>query len=253
MSEQTSAAARLLDFASPLFNFRDVGGLATTDGASVRRGLLFRSDTLTALGEDDRERFTELGVHTVIDLRHPTELARFGRAPQWCCEQWHNVPLNNPVWRAEDYSAEAGVVAFLVARYHETAELAAADVVRALELIAAADGPTVVHCWGGRDRTGVVIALVLELIGVSDADIADDYQLTELGMARYLTWQRANRPDKGPLEPYLARTPAEVMRTFLAQLRERHGSVRGYLTAAGLADEHVDALRARLREERPLS
>ncbi|GIF95437.1 tyrosine-protein phosphatase [Catellatospora citrea] len=241
-------SSRLVDFASPLFNFRDVGGLATTDGGEVRRGVLFRSDTLTALGEADRERFAQLGVHTVIDLRHPVELERHGRAPAWCCEDWHNVPLNNPVWRAEDYSPEAGVVAFLLARYHETAEHAAADIARAVELIATAEGPTVVHCWGGRDRTGVVIALVLELAGVSDADIAADYELTEQGMARYLDWQRQHRPDKGPLQPYLASTPAEVMRTFLAQLRDRHGSVRAYLTGSGLAEEDIDALRSRLRE-----
>jgi hypothetical protein len=111
----------------------------------------------------------------------------------------------------------------------------------------------VVHCWGGRDRTGVVIALVLELLGVSDDDIAADYELTELGMERYLRWQREHRPDKGPLEPYLASTPAAVMRTFLADLRQRHGSVRGYLLASGLSEQAVDALRARLREERPLS
>ncbi|WP_155373284.1 tyrosine-protein phosphatase [Catellatospora vulcania] len=250
MSEAVGSS-RLVDFASPLFNFRDVGGLATTDGSRVRHGVLFRSDTLTALGEADRDAFAAFGIRTVIDLRHPVELERFGRAPDWCCEQWHNVPLNNPVWRAEDYSAEAGVVAFLLARYHETAELAAADIARAIELIATGQAPTVVHCWGGRDRTGVVIALVLELAGVSDADIAADYELTEQGMARYLAWQRRNKPDKEPLQPYLASTPAEVMRRFLVELRERHGSVAAYLTGAGLPEESIAALRSRLREQRP--
>ncbi|MEV4412329.1 tyrosine-protein phosphatase [Catellatospora sp. NPDC049609] len=248
----TGDAARLVDFTGPLFNFRDVGGLPTTDGATVRRGVLFRSDTLTALDEADRERFAELGVHTVIDLRHRVELERYGRAPQWCCTDWHNVPLNNPVWRAEDYSPDAGVAAFLVARYLETTELAAADLVRALELVATGSGPTVVHCWGGRDRTGVVIALALELVGVSDADIAADYQLTEHGTARYLAWREVNRPERPPLAPFLSRTPAEAMHAFLGLLRERHGSVSGYLTGAGLAPEHVTMLRARLREERPL-
>lgn len=245
-------AARLVDFTSPLFNFRDVGGLPAAGGAAVRHGVLFRSDTLTALREDDRERFAELGVHTVIDLRHARELASYGRAPEWCCTDWHSVPLTNPAWRGEDYSPEAGVAAFLTARYLETADLAAADVVRALELIATGAGPTVVHCLGGRDRTGIVIALALELAGVSDADIAADYALTEHGTARYLAWQRVHRPERPPLEPYLSRTPAEAMRAFLDRLRELHGSVEGYLTGAGMALESIAALRARLREERPL-
>ncbi|GHJ45115.1 phosphotyrosine protein phosphatase [Catellatospora sp. TT07R-123] len=238
----------MLDFTGTVFNFRDAGGVPTADGAAVRPGLLYRSDALCDLAEADREAYAALGIRTVVDLRKQVELDRYGRAPEWACERWHNVPLNNPMWRHEDYSPADGVAAFLVERYHEAARHAADDIVRAVRILADPGcGPAVVHCWGGRDRTGVVIALVLALCGVADADIAADYHRTEQGTARFLAWRDEHRPGKPPLEPYLAGTPAEAMLTFLTQLRGHHGSIEAYLLGAGLPEADLAALRARLR------
>lgn len=238
---------RLVDFAGTVFNFRDVGTMTTSSGIKLRTGRLFRSDNLGGLVEADREQFVLLGIRTVIDLRQQVELDSQGRAPQWAGDRWHNVALNNPVWYEEDYSPEAGVAAFLVARYHEAAEHAAADIVRVLTIVADPDsGPTVVHCLGGRDRTGVVIAFILELLGVSDEDIAADYTLTEQGLKRFERWQLEHRPHWPPLAPFIASTPAQAMLTFLTQLRQRHGSVRAYLVNAGLTEEHIVALQQEL-------
>lgn len=240
----------MLDFAGTVFNFRDAGGVATSDGAMVPAGLLYRSDALCDLAESDREAYAALGVRTVIDLRKQVELDRYGRAPQWACERWHNVPLNNPMWRHEDFSSADGVAAFLTERYHEAAVHAAEDIVAAVRILADPDcGPAVVHCWGGRDRTGVVVALVLALCGVADADIAADYHRTEHGTARFLAWRERHRPGKPPLEPYLASTPAEAMLLFLTELRQCHGSIEGYLTGAGLTEAEIAALRTRLRTD----
>ncbi|MDI1465521.1 tyrosine-protein phosphatase [Catellatospora sp. KI3] len=241
-------SAGMLDFAGTVFNFRDAGGVATTDGAAVRSGLLYRSDALCDLAESDRAAYAALGIRTVIDLRKQVELDRYGRAPQWSCERWHNVPLNNPMWRHEDYSPADGVAAFLTERYHEAAVHAAADIATAVRILADPDcGPAVVHCWGGRDRTGVVVALVLALCGVADADIAADYHRTEQGTARFLAWRDRHRPGKLPLEPYLASTPAEAMLVFLADLRRLHGSIEAYLLSSGLTSAEITALRTRLR------
>jgi protein-tyrosine phosphatase len=241
---------RWITFAGTVFNFRDLGGLVTADNRRVRPGRLFRADSLGGLVEQDRSTVTPLGLGTVIDLRQPTELEMFGRAPEWTSPAWHNIPMSNPAWRHEDYSPEAGVVAFLVARYHEMAEFAAADIVAAVRLIADPDsGPTVVHCLGGRDRTGVIIAFVLDLIGMADEVIAADYELTEQGMARYTAWQTTYRPDLPPLPPYLAVTPAEAMHTFLSDIRDRHGSVEAYLLRHGLSAQDIARLRTWLLED----
>jgi protein-tyrosine phosphatase len=240
---------RWTTFAGPVFNFRDVGGLTTADGRRVRSGRLFRSDSLGGLREADREVVARLGVHTVIDLRQPVEIDSYRRAPEWSCRSWRHIPLNNPVWRHEDYSAEAGVTAFLVARYLEMLEHTGPELVEAIRIIAdPGSGPTVVHCLGGRDRTGVIVALVLELLGVPEDQIAADYTLTELGMQRFTDWAAAHRPDLAPLEPYIALTPAIAMSTFLAELRARYGSAREYLLGQGLTTTEIDELRACLLE-----
>jgi protein-tyrosine phosphatase len=233
-----------IDF-SRVFNFRDLGGLITRDGRVLRHGVLYRADNLGSLKDEDRERFRALGVRTIIDLRQPAEIERHGgRAPQWACQTWHNVAMNNPIWRDEDYSAEAGPVVYLVARYHEAAKAAGEEMARTIALLAdPATAPVAVHCLGGRDRTGMIMAFVLDLLGMSDEVIAADYHFTEQATRRFMTWYRSVKPDAEDLAPYIDVTPEAVMLTFLRELREEHGSVEGYITAHGLTQAQIASLR----------
>ncbi|NUT35356.1 MAG: tyrosine-protein phosphatase [Hamadaea sp.] len=228
-----------------VFNLRDLGGLPTRGGRAVRPGVLYRSDNLGGLTDDDRERFAALGVRTIIDLRQPKEIERHGgRAPAWACETWHNVAMNNPAWRPEDYSDSDGPVAYLIARYHEAAQAAGPDIARTIALLAdPAHTPVAVHCLGGRDRTGIIIALVEDLLGVPDDVIAADYHFTERATRRFMAWHRTTRPDAPDLVPYLDVTPAEVILTFLRELREEYGSVEAYLKGHGLTDADIASLR----------
>ncbi|NUR71891.1 MAG: tyrosine-protein phosphatase [Hamadaea sp.] len=234
-----------------VFNLRDLGGLTTRDGRVIRPGLLYRSDNLGALNDEgftpaDRDRFGMLGVRTIIDLRQPAEIERHGgRAPDWACTAWHNVPLNNPAWREEDYSEVDGPASYLLARYHEAARTAGADIARTIGLLAdPAVVPAAVHCLGGRDRTGIVIAFVEDLLGVPDETIAADYHFTEQSTRRFMTWFRTVRPDAKDLLPYLDVTPPEVISTFLADLRAEYGSVQSYLELHGLTEGQVQTLRS---------
>jgi protein-tyrosine phosphatase len=234
-----------------VFNLRDLGGLSTRDGRVIRPGLLYRSDNLGVLSDialppADRDRFGSLGVRTIIDLRQPAEIERHqGRAPEWACETWHNVPLNNPAWRDEDYSEVDGPAAYLVARYHEAVSVAGADIARTIGLLAdPAVVPVAVHCLGGRDRTGIIIAFVEDLLGVPDETIAADYHFTEQATRRFMSWYRSQRPDAADLVPYLDVTPPEVILTFLTELRVEYGSVQSYLERHGLDDGQVQTLRS---------
>jgi protein-tyrosine phosphatase len=228
-----------------VFNLRDLGGLTTRDGRVIRPGMLFRSDNLGGLSDEDRPRFSALGVRTIIDLRQPAEIERHGgRAPQWACEVWHNVAMNNPAWREEDYSEQDGPAAYLIARYHEAAKIAGADIVRTIGLLADPDAvPVAVHCLGGRDRTGIILAFVEDLLGIPDEVIAADYHFTERSTRRFMAWYRSVRPEAADLLPYLDVTPEEVILTFLKELRAEYGSVEGYLKTHGLADGQIAALR----------
>lgn len=228
-----------------VFNFRDVGGYTAEDGRTVKHGVLFRSDNLGGLQHGDRERFQALGVRTIVDLRRPREIEKLGgRAPEWACSVWHNVALKNPAWLDEDYSEQEGPVAYLVARYLESAEVTGAEYARVLSILADPEtGPVAVHCLGGRDRTGMVFALLLDLLGMSDDVIAADYHFTELSTQRFVAWYRSVEPTADDLPPYLAVTPAEVILTVLGRLRDEYGSIEAYVRAHGLSSEEIASLR----------
>ncbi len=220
-----------------LYNFRDVGGLTGLAGRTVRWRRLFRSDSLHALCADDRDAFTALSIKTVLDLRRPYEVERDGRVPAWNGCVWRHIHPLHREWGETPFQEGMELPRYLADRYLDLAEEGAVGLAAAVELIAdERSAPVVVHCVAGKDRTGVVCALTLSLLGVSDEDIAADYALTGTAYLR-----------KGNLDaPAWYRSPAEAMLLFLTGLRERHGSVNGYLTAAGLAPERVDALRGHL-------
>lgn len=233
-----------VDFAR-VFNFRDLGGYETADGRVVRSGRLFRADNLGSLKEEDRQRFAELGIRTIVDLRQPREIDRLGgRAPQWACSTWHNVALKNPAWLDSDYSDDEGPVAYLIARYLESARLTGAEYAQVLAILAdPSTAPVAVHCLGGRDRTGMVFALLLDLLGVPDDVIAADYHFTEQATARYLAWYRSVKPDAEDLPPYLAVTPEAVILAVLKELRSEFGSIEDYVRAHGLTADQIASLR----------
>ncbi|HZM80302.1 MAG TPA: tyrosine-protein phosphatase [Candidatus Limnocylindrales bacterium] len=224
-----------------LFNFRDVGGFG-----GVRRGLLYRTDALCNLTDRGREAYAALGIHTVIDLRRAPELETQGRAPDWAFEVWHNVPLRERPGPEHDCPDRASLPGYISDVYLNMTETAAEDIVRVLTILAdPATGPAAIHCAGGRDRTGVVVAVFLALLGVQDNEIALDYHLSERFTERWLAWKAAESGSLPVLPLNLRYTPEQAMLLLLKRLRERHGSVGGYLLDAGLEPAAVEALRAR--------
>jgi protein-tyrosine phosphatase len=244
----TAPATRNISF-SAVFNFRDLGGYRGADGRTVRWRRLFRSDSLSRLAEPDRDAFGALGVRTVLDLRRPYEVARDGRVPDWNGLLWRHVHPDHPEWDHDLWDERAGVARYLADRYAELAGLGIAGLGTALGVIAdAAAAPVVVHCVAGKDRTGVVSALTLALLGVADAEIAADYAITQRSGRRFAAWLRETYPALAAMTPppYFTQTPPEAMLLFLRELRERHGSVEGYATRAGLTAGQIDSLRHHL-------
>ena len=224
-------------FAS-LFNFRDVGGVATRDGRVVATGRLYRSDTLTRLSAADLVTFDGMGIRTVFDLRRRAEIAEFGRVPDALGRRYVNLTPDHELWEPVPYDASAGPARFLADRYMEIAVDGAAAIGGIVGMLSEPGAcPAVVHCFAGKDRTGVLVAIVLGLLDVDDDGIADDYALSK-------NWTGTLTLDDVP-NHWLA-APRDAMTLFLADVRTRFGSMEGYAATAGITGTGVASLRAQL-------
>ena len=239
-------------------NFRDVGGYRTSDGRTVRTGLVYRSDSLQDLTPGDVRRLLELRLGEVLDLRSVREVETFGATPltEHGVER-HQVgffreplPTPDPAAPGAHSIPPSGDHAAVAARYLELLEQAKPALRRAFTEIAEAERHAVVfHCTAGRDRTGLTAALILSVLDVDVETIAADYQLTE----RYLRFpehrlakMRALFGDRIALAQGTPATPAGVMRLTLSGLAERYGTPIEYLREAGVDGDIVSALRGRL-------
>lgn len=201
-------------------NVRDLGGLPTEDGGVTRPGAVVRGDKPQRLTDAGRQALAAHGIRTVVDLRAAWELD--DDPPPRAGVEVVRVPLMSEQDR--EYLVElADRGADFAAWYADTLERHGALVAEALAAVAeAAPGGVLVHCHGGRDRTGIVCALLLRLAGVPDDAIADDYAATA------------------------GEAPREAMLGLLAALDERWGGVESYLRSIGLDEERIERLRRRL-------
>jgi protein-tyrosine phosphatase len=228
-----------------LHNFRDFGGYPAAGGRWVRRGLLYRSDSLGKLRGRDLERFAALGIRTVIDLRYSWEIEKAGRVPDSPGLSYSNCCIEHRPWDQSRLSGAIDPVRFVADRYAEVAADGLEEIGEALRIIAAGEAPLVVHCASGKDRTGLVAALVLGLLGVADDDIAADYALTELATERLRADWRAFHPGQDLVWPFFGRAPREVMELAWAELIARYGSARDYATGyLGEPESLIEQLRS---------
>jgi len=232
---------------STVFNFRDLGGLQTSDGRTVHYGRLYRSDSLHRLTGEEAEKLAALGVRTVLDLRRPTEIARDGRIPELPGMAYFNLHPIHREWNMGHYAG--GPERYLADRYLDMAVEGVDGFGAALRLISDADrAPVVMHCFAGKDRTGVLAALTLALLEVSDAEIMADYAASEAAQAPIGAQIRRDFPD-AVLEPppaHVLACPPQAIGLFLTELAQRYGSIYGYARAAGVTALHIEALRSHL-------
>jgi len=228
------------------FNFRDIGGYETNDGGRVRWGAVFRSGSLHRLTLADRERIKGLSVRTVIDLRSQTELDRDGRFDASGGVGFHHVPVEDASVDEpqDDWSSQLGNVYYAIASANRSA------IATAFGVLAEDEHPVVIHCFAGKDRTGIIAALMLSSLGVPDATIASDYQLSDDYVAPSVVWATENDPEWAAhiaaLPPHVLRAPPSAMPMFLDALRDQHGSIDNYLVHAGVDRTVLDVIRTRL-------
>ncbi len=196
-------------------NARDLGGTPLGGGRTVRMRALLRSDNHDLLTEAGIAAVRELGVRRIIDLRFGWETRAFP-SPFADDEIYLNLPLLG-VYPGYDPTAPDD--------YRPEVEHAPDRVAAAFVALAEAPaGPVLVHCHGGRDRAGILTAIALSVAGAAHDDIVADYALSE-------------------------GTDPATMRDLLEHFDGEHGGVPAYLTAAGVADHQLAAVKARLTIE----
>lgn len=228
------------------FNARDLGGYETVDGRETRWGAIMRADNLARLTETGREALVDHGVRSIVDLRLPAEIQEH---PNPFAEPgphgiaYTNVSLLDPAANPPPEST----LAEGYSRWLDQFQPAIGAIMTAIAQ--APEGGVLIHCMGGKDRTGVISALLLELVGVPRDTIGADYALTAECLRpldeEWLENGPGERADRERQQAkYAAR--AEVMHEVLDHLDERYGGVEAYLQEAGATPENIARLRERL-------
>ena len=246
-------------------NTRDLGGLPTTDGTATRRGRVLRSDNLQDLSVSDvRVLLDDYALKNIIDLRSDTEIELEGPGPLTRVPSvtFHQLSLFPESGHRTDAAADVDKVLPWQARTTDTSEQDRSvgiylgyladrgdSIVAALRVMTRTDGSALVHCAAGKDRTGVVCALALDIAGVTREAIVADYAQTGERMDAVLRRLKSSDTyaadlDSRPDDSHLPH--ADVMDKFLAHVDEEFGGTIGWLSGHGWTSEDTDALRTRL-------
>lgn len=230
------------------FNFRDLGGLTTRDGKRLRTGRLYRSDTLQALTTSDVAHLREvIGLRGVVDLRLTDEVSAEGRGllSEVAEIRYANIPLA--------MAATEGIPPEEVMRklYLGCLSIEASLVTAIERLSEMAEEPVVFHCAAGKDRTGVLAAVLLRLLGVIDEHIVADYTKSAPAMPRMIerfkTWPRYRaHMELAPPQAYAVE--AQPLIDLLSSLDRDYGGVHRWATDRGLPYKAVERLRSLLLE-----
>lgn len=231
------------------FNVRDLGGYAAADGRTVTWRRYYRAGAPSRMSEPDIERARALGVATVLDLRRDDEARRDEMdASTLLGAAYHLLPVVATQDALDAFVSGPGISA---ERYLAYLEVGGAAFRAVFEVLGdPASYPVVVHCSAGKDRTGVVSAMALELLGVPRATIEADYAMTNLERERAVAfWQvRGGWFTQATPEQidFALSVPPEAISGFLDGLGERYGGAEAYLRGVGVSADAIEGLRRAL-------
>jgi protein-tyrosine phosphatase len=216
-------------------NFRDMGGVSTEDGDAVVSGRLYRCGLPTYLPPDTRAAIESvLDVRSIIDIRRLDEIDTHPPA-EFDVATVHRLPLSPagvPLIVDPEDTFES-----VAAWYWRQLTFGGDTVRRVFELLAEQhEGAVVIHCHAGKDRTGVITALILTVLGVPRKTILADYAASG---------RNTNDSFFATLPPKYSHAHPEIMAVLLDRVDQEYGSVEGYLKAVGVGDDTIDAIRRR--------
>lgn len=232
-------------------NFRDLGGYINQQGKAVCWNKLYRADGLSEMTDSDVKRFQELGIRTIIDLRSKTEQSMApDRVPEGTA--YISCPMMNEEIKVSERHQEVGafkksLVTGYLTMIEEAPELIAQAVSAVMQGIR--QGGVVFHCTAGKDRTGVLAAVLLTLLGAYEEDIIADYQVThtynEKGInakVRRLTEMR--QVDHKVIDDAMLSSDPETIQTVIHKLKTL--SLKDWLTKYGVKEEEIEEFKKQM-------
>jgi protein-tyrosine phosphatase len=233
--------SRYITFES-IRNFRDIGGYQTKDGHEVAWRRIFRSGDLRKITSNDLSRLKEeIKLTSIIDLRSSIEVKEKTTDPlSEAGIRYYNIPFITGSGNREEEEklflkfTNMGEFYLHIAKNEEFGR----RLLEALEIIAVPENyPLVFHCAVGKDRTGILTAILLSILSVEDEDIIEDYALSAPYMEELISRMKVD-PEMAKvtehLPAYFWKAAPESMALFLSTLRKEFGSIRGYLEAQGI-------------------
>ena len=224
-----------------ILNCRDIGGYPTPDGVT-KFGRFLRCGIVQRPQNWEIDKLNELGIGTSIDLRGtyeaeetPLNLERLNGA------DIYNLPLFE-----FNVATKEGMNLPLAQIYAEIADNQMYNIARVLNTVAdAKDGIIMYNCFFGKDRTGILTMLLLSIAGVSKEDIIADYQQTYTYIKPYILTHSDILWDTNSEKHY---SLPETMEGLIERIEAKHGSILGYIKAAGVSDEAIERIRKKLCE-----
>lgn len=219
-----------------VYNMRDIGGYAC-EGGTVRYGKLLRSDYIRLTG-DGKELLISKGLTDVIELRREVEQAELpnpfrdgGKV------KFHNFapPENTAI-----VSKRSGEFTCMGQDYIQKVDSFGSYYVDIMDVIINSEGIVIFHCHAGKDRTGIVAALILLSLGVDERDVITDYQVSETYLKSQIEEEYIKYPD---LPRFIWKSDPGNMEMFIAHLNGKYGGALEYLKSRGFSDGQYERLR----------
>lgn len=248
LTGQAGPARRMIE---GTYNLRDVGGYPVAHGRRTRDGVLYRSDALHALTENGGGELRALGLRTIVDLRGDEELSE---APS-AIDGFGIRVRHHPVFTAAAPRSQAMRPGGLRTIYDFMVQSAGSSLTSAVREFTRENAPVLVHCTAGKDRTGVVVALALEAVGVERESVIADYAASEGHLAGEWAAQMLSRfasqqlSEEVDILSIVTTSPASLMEQLLDDIDRDFGGARAYLHGHGMSDGELDALAEALTED----
>ncbi len=237
---------RLIRLASA-HNVRTLGGYKTEDGC-VTNNRFIRSDCFMPLAAEDAEKLWDYGVRTVIDLRNQDECDKIPSGLKgYDGVEYVSCPFF-PENERPDLDISKLPAAFTMAALYKDMLDNHPSAIRNFFVSAAnaPDGKILFHCSAGKDRTGVISALLLTLSGVDDATVIRDYALTEILLEKMFATLKKNSGIPtlmGNVEKEMLGSKPHSMEILLTHLRTKYGDVRSYLRTIGVSEQEMETVK----------